>query len=522
MSRETKIGMVVAASFLALVGVVVVTKWKRGTDPNTASTQQVNQEKSQPQDNPPPKPEVKSGGVVNAGLTVQESNPPPLLPVPNDASNSAVALPPLPTAGAATDMEAEEARKRQELLAKIKRDSDLNSPPPLPTFPAVPDAGKKFDEAFNNTLAKIDDAKNKGANTVNDAGNRANELINKGNDNVNNAKVNDSINKANNLGAKAANTAANKFDELTNKGNNAVNKGIDPLNKGVDNVKQLPLPPVVDANPMLPPISPSNVGGANTPLPPSPAPPPGNANNNAPTLPLPPVGANNNPVVPAVPTPGSNQDNAARPVIPAPTNPPQLPMITDNKPSVAIPAPKVGDARVQVHDVQSYQVRGGETFASVSKTAYGSEKYANALLAYNREYSANRNLTNLQAGQTIMLPSAEFLQSKYPNAITAGAAGFGNTPNPGGINVASNTSVSIAAPVPSVPKTSFGPTTPSPDVTKNYRVAAQGQMVYEIAIQTLGDGNRWPEILRLNPNMQPLQPIPGGTILRLPGNANVP
>src|SRR5687767_7956241 len=39
MNRETKVGIVVACSFLVLVGIVVASKWRRGEDPSGAEEQ---------------------------------------------------------------------------------------------------------------------------------------------------------------------------------------------------------------------------------------------------------------------------------------------------------------------------------------------------------------------------------------------------------------------------------------------------------------------------------------------------
>ena len=50
----------------------------------------------------------------------------------------------------------------------------------------------------------------------------------------------------------------------------------------------------------------------------------------------------------------------------------------------------------------------------------------------------------------------------------------------------------------------------------------QPRWVFDIARQTLGDGQRWVEILRLNPSLQTEQPIPTGTTLRLPATAKLP
>ncbi len=48
-------------------------------------------------------------------------------------------------------------------------------------------------------------------------------------------------------------------------------------------------------------------------------------------------------------------------------------------------------------------------------------------------------------------------------------------------------------------------------------VTQTGEMMYRIAEQQLGNGTRWSDIARLNPSFNPAQPIPAGTVLRLPG-----
>jgi len=171
-----------------------------------------------------------------------------------------------------------------------------------------------------------------------------------------------------------------------------------------------------------------------------------------------------------------------------------------------------------VHDMQSYQVRGGETFASVSQHAYGSDKYAAALQMYNRDYGPNRSVTTLQPGQSVLVPPLQFLQERYASAIGDARS---NITNVSVAPVSINPPVAINPPVP-VPMNNNSPPQPTTDATKTYRVPAEGQLLYAIALQTMGDGNRWSEIYRLNPNLQPLQPVPGGTMLRLPSNARVP
>jgi hypothetical protein len=52
-------------------------------------------------------------------------------------------------------------------------------------------------------------------------------------------------------------------------------------------------------------------------------------------------------------------------------------------------------------------------------------------------------------------------------------------------------------------------------------VRGNGEMLFEIARQLLGDGRRWSEIYRLNPNIRPELAIPGGTQLLLPADARI-
>jgi hypothetical protein len=46
-------------------------------------------------------------------------------------------------------------------------------------------------------------------------------------------------------------------------------------------------------------------------------------------------------------------------------------------------------------------------------------------------------------------------------------------------------------------------------------------MVGEIAIRTLGSADRWMEIFRLNPGLNPKETIPAGTRLLLPRDARM-
>ena len=71
--------------------------------------------------------------------------------------------------------------------------------------------------------------------------------------------------------------------------------------------------------------------------------------------------------------------------------------------------------------------------------------------------------------------------------------------------------------VPGTPAKSL----PSPGSVPLYRVREGGEMVLEIAQRTLGSGDRWTEIYRLNPTIFPREVIPGGRQLQLPGDARI-
>jgi hypothetical protein len=54
-----------------------------------------------------------------------------------------------------------------------------------------------------------------------------------------------------------------------------------------------------------------------------------------------------------------------------------------------------------------------------------------------------------------------------------------------------------------------------------YRVREGGEMMWEIASRTLGSGDRWTDILRLNTRFDSKEVIPAGSQLRLPRDARI-
>jgi hypothetical protein len=156
------------------------------------------------------------------------------------------------------------------------------------------------------------------------------------------------------------------------------------------------------------------------------------------------------------------------------------------------------------------------SFDAISKESYGSEKYGLALLLFNRDGpgidGVNNGAALLPVGQAVLLPPVAVLEDRYPGQIRDY-----RPPSSAAIVTGPPVAVTPPAVTPGPTPMSSGQAAPGPD----YRVQGNGEMLYEIARNTLGDGHRWPEIYRLNPNVQPQQAIPGGTVLHLPLGARV-
>jgi hypothetical protein len=71
----------------------------------------------------------------------------------------------------------------------------------------------------------------------------------------------------------------------------------------------------------------------------------------------------------------------------------------------------------KVYNLSAYQCRPGDSAASISRRLYGSEKYAQALVQFNRDYQG-RNTLNPTPGATLYYPPRELLEQTYPDVLT--------------------------------------------------------------------------------------------------------
>ncbi len=265
-------------------------------------------------------------------------------------------------------------------------------------------------------------------------------------------------------------------------------------------------PPAAAAFPSIPPgPNPAPIGNSGGPN--------GTLGSNAPTPPAqtPPLGASGAGATPrpatAEPPRAASQFAQAPPIgaSPAVGAPPIRVPTTAATPESALP-------QVEVYDEVTHRCKTGDTFESICKEKYGAEKYAGALLQFNRNHfrpaeGILRQPPALQEGQPVYLPPVSILEKHYANAI------------PGGMEPQQPAATLIQpAGLPNASRPN-GATTTSGE--KTYRVRASGEMIGEIAKRTLGSLERWPEIQRLNPQYNPAYALRPGSVLRMPADAQI-
>lgn len=630
-TRETKIGLVVASSFLCLVGVVVYAKMRGGDSASAQQPMAQNAPESPPEKNtliPTIPPDVQAPAVpknlpediIRASSTEPAKKPeglpvsidaPPLPAFPSNKNEVSIPVPSFPNTPPSVKVEVpkvEIPKFEVPNFEPAKKDPFANVPPPnisegnvsLPAIPSVP--------APSFPAAAPVEKKEIGAMALNGPGGSPPPLPSfppPSDPNPNNLTVKPKT--AQDLLAQNEKPSGNAPPPIpppnfgAPDGQNSSAPPLPPslpdLNKKPDGGPS-PFPPAKNPEPNFPGASTPNNGNN-----PSPFPPPNGTNNpNNPSPFPPPTGQPNpnpSPFPPPVkedpfkqPAPAPNNGNGGSPFPPInegnPPAPPggkvisldkqnpggsNLPPLGSNVPPVG--APPIGNEikspNVKVSQVISDTIRAEDTdFDQLSRRLFNTDKYARALLEFNREHpfgpaSIKENPPRLQPGMKIFVPSAQHLDESYAKYLNMSAprpiglpttppnntgTTFNPNPNPVGLNPPTNGSNFPARPAnigqpqplgqavtnpstptfqpnvpsknPSNPGTGNPNPAPAVETTKVYRVPAEGQHIIEIARDTLRDGNRWPEIFRLNPTIQPAQRIPGGTQLRLPGNAQTP
>jgi hypothetical protein len=209
--------------------------------------------------------------------------------------------------------------------------------------------------------------------------------------------------------------------------------------------------------------------------------------------------------------PDKNTQTSVRGVVPSASAPPGA--------SAPSGGPRTGGTPplVESYDEEMYVSKPNDTFRSISLEFYRQD-YERALYLFNRNHPlADANLKDdprLKVGQAVYIPPAWILEKYYSAAVSK------KEPEPStGANVLSEKveagRPAVVTPTPAGPKEKVPP--PAPE--RLYRVAANGEWIWNIAVRTLGKGERWVDIYQLNPGLKTEALIPGGRELRLPADA---
>ncbi len=501
MTRETKLGLVVAGSFLALVGGVVVARLRQIEMPGDAAEPVA---LAGPTENPPadapiaPEPKklknpVPSDAVANAGATKMPAADSQPAPAPVAQAPAAVKAPagvnPPPASAQLDTQPAAAPVKAAEVIAptfpiESKPDPTQFVGPPLPLEDVSPPT-----PIPQPTPIVSNPTEPKSAPNTPPAGDAADPpaVV---------TTLPDKPAVVTTLPEKPA-----VAPTLPDKPAVVTTSPDKPMESAPVVVQPSPVAPApIPEMPAPPAPSPSVVKqpAAEAPV----APPPLNpsvANNAVPTVTVIPASGGNNTAAaldaPRVPSAGPARDQ----VVVAPARP------------AAPPEPK-RDSYLE----ETYRWSAGDSFETLSTKNYGTPKYADALLKYNQDYplasrEMRQNPPAVTPGQVVWVPPVRILERDYANQIRDLTPVVPATPT-------ARPTVEPVAPPPGLANSGFGNT-----AGQLYRVRTPGESLQEIARRTLNSSAQSARIQQLNPTLSPdpRLPIPAGTVLRLPGEANV-
>jgi hypothetical protein len=544
MTRETKLGLAVGTSFVALVGVVLFNSWTK-TEESTAPPDvtppvaQVN-----PSATSQPVAQPWTNGVVQANGQDRKAETPAAPPGPIPLSNGNNQAPTMPTMPPTL---ASGAPSLEGGLPPLPKNPPSGFPPPPPS----PGPERTLGSAQPGGIPGIPPP-SEGTVSLG-GGNGGNTIIgpppaptdvrvplpkdlNQG------QRVTNDLSPGQTLVSGGSTLPPGPGNNQNDIGNGKGATTVPPMPFNGGNPQTGPPPGPSDGSPR-PLTTDFNIGG-----------PPPKSPNLEPVPPPKTVLGGANPLdngtlgpIGPVPPPKQGQSN---PVVALEVNPPPFPAdlakgptvpVRDGNPSAgaAVPVRIGGDAgtstgpiqvpvtigpstaRVESHPETVYvSPTDNESFGAVSQRYYKSGDYADALEAFNRDHPLGKDSVAqahmVKQGARVFVPPAETLQQNYgkyirqaPQPITPVPA-FGD---PGA-------KPAPITPVPPQPPAASG-AAPSPAANgRVYVVPAGGKYFYQIAQETLGDGQRWGAIWQLNSNYPPERIVDAGIQIQLPGEAH--
>ena len=198
---------------------------------------------------------------------------------------------------------------------------------------------------------------------------------------------------------------------------------------------------------------------------------------------------------------------------------------TATTPPIAVPGPGTGSTarpaapttpQVESYDEETYRIKAGDSFDRISVAHFNTDKYAKALERWNASHpQAHDNLRSnpplLEPGQALFIPPAYMLEKRYGSLVPGYKPSAPAQPAP--TNDAGRTSNSSPR----------GETAANAAPNfKWYLVSPNGQTMREIARTTLDNPERWADISKLNPAVQPEFALRGGLLIKVPADARIP
>jgi hypothetical protein len=164
---------------------------------------------------------------------------------------------------------------------------------------------------------------------------------------------------------------------------------------------------------------------------------------------------------------------------------------------------------VESFDEEIYRCRAGDSFARISQRFYQTDRYAQALEAFNRNHpqagqAVRQQPGSLVVGQQIHIPPIAILRKRHASVISEEGTQPAHVADPREERTSSR-------PTPK------GESDDNSSGSREYTVYnPNGETMREIAEKLLGNANRWQDIAKLNPGFQPLLPIPATASIKLP------
>lgn len=520
-SRETKAGLVVTASFLGLVGVVLASKMKGGTDADEPYRQELASVLVPPEEPKPIAAAVPAERPTITGLVPARFEGNDLAtPMPNEGKTPSTHAEPTPQpAPTEPTLTTEPAPSQPSGEMRVVQEPSTPEPQPQPAAPApipTPTEAAPVPQPSAPTPAtepRLTDPTP--ASTVPDAKPvsrpRESELVPPP---PPPSYVSPPI---------ATQPRVTGSDGFSGTPTNPTATTPAPTSPGVNLLRPAPVtevasqPGVAPSRPRVSP--PAGDDAPETRLAQGPAPTAGTGSLPEPTR--------------STPPPLGTPSTAGSPPIP-------IPLPTGTGTTTGTTA-----AQVDSYDELTHTVKQGDTFESISNQHYHADKFGQALLLFNRAHpraadGVRFDPPKLQPGMFVFVPPLRILEKNYASSIPdhtplpKPVTPVGTQPKPVqpptqpstlGTGPAAGVAppIGAGAPVktPTQPAGTTGTSWASPGNDRAYRVRANGEMFLEIARRTLGTGERWPDVYRMNPRFNPEYPVPAGMVLRLPADARI-